>query len=917
MRMKQLAYAIGLIGLSTVVAHADDTTPPAKVEKIEVTGSSIKRVAKEGALPVTVLSKDDITRTGATTTEQLLSTLTATSTAGGTTSAQGVGAATYGEATVSLRGLGSNRTLVLLDGRRLSAYATPSDGSSVDVNSIPLAAVERVEILKDGASGVYGSDAIAGVINFILKKDYRGFEATGYFGTPTRNSAGQTTKGSFVLGFGDLSSDKFNLMISGDAEQDKAVYGRDRDFAKNSWDDNTFDYSATPSGRIQMGWQVGVPYNQQVLKELPSPLAPDNCTANGSTWNPVEGTCRFNSAPYAAQIPDMKRANLIGNFHYQITPDHQLYAQAVYGHSEVDTKAQASPHSSLFWNTDTAFQKLGVEPALLIQPGTPYYPGAALAAYDAAHGTHYNGQLVTTSYRAFEGGGRDHKDTSDQGRFILGVKGSFGDWDYDTAYNYTSAEFEEDTLSGYQSQTALATFLNVTAPAAGHYWNPWGMQTDPYIAQGVAATDYNGMMLKSTMTTGTFDAKVSNSSILALPAGDLAMAVGMNLRHEHLDEKSSAAAQGGDVSGYGSPIMPFENSRNISAVFAEFNAPIVKNLEATLAVREDHYGGSAGDSTNPKISLRWSPSNSFLVRASYGKGFRAPSLVELYSPQLLGNSSNIVDPGNPGAAKAQYGQLLGGNPNLKPETSEQASVGLVIAPTANFSASVDFYKIRIAKTIGTLDIGFVLTEAQKGNPLYTGLVHRAPNGALVSVDTINENIGTTDTSGLDIDLKWRSQRLPFGRISAELAGTYVSKYDVTLPDGSVQGTVGRLTDDNGNVLNALSAGGLIQRWKHDLTVSLDSGDWNTSLTQNFQSSYRDATDNNGNFNTVGAFSTWDAQTTYSGVKNLRVTLGLKNMFDRNPPTVSATGIYFQTGYDPSYYDVRGRVAYVQANYKFW
>jgi len=220
-----------------VLAQGEADQPTPSVQRVEITGSSIKRVQSETALPVQTVTREDIAVMGVTNTEELLAQLPVNSMVGGTNTAQNAGAATYGESTASLRGIGANRTLILVNGHRLAPYATDPTGA-VDVNTIPLASVERVEVLTDGASGVYGSDAIAGVINFILRKDFRGVELDAYYGMPTESGGGKSATGSIVLGFGDINVDHVALMGSLDFTHDQAIYGRQRSYADHAWDPN-------------------------------------------------------------------------------------------------------------------------------------------------------------------------------------------------------------------------------------------------------------------------------------------------------------------------------------------------------------------------------------------------------------------------------------------------------------------------------------------------------------------------------------------------------------------------------------------------------------------------------------------------------------------------------------------------------
>src|SRR5471030_1578103 len=239
-----------IVGLSIFsLAQAQDAAPGApQLQRVEVTGSLIRRADVEGALPVQTVTHEDIQKLGVTSVEQLLSTLSSNTAVGANTVAEGVGAQTYGEANASLRGIGASKTLVLVNGHRLANYAT--DGTAVDINSIPLASVDHVEILKDGASGVYGSDAIGGVINFILRRNSTGVEINGY-GSGTKDGGGKTTKASIIAGWGDFDADRYNVTVSADVGKDDSIYGSQRSYAGQSWIPGVRDSSATPSGAVR------------------------------------------------------------------------------------------------------------------------------------------------------------------------------------------------------------------------------------------------------------------------------------------------------------------------------------------------------------------------------------------------------------------------------------------------------------------------------------------------------------------------------------------------------------------------------------------------------------------------------------------------------------------------------------------
>jgi iron complex outermembrane receptor protein len=912
-----------LLAFGSIAVFAQDATPP--VQRVEITGSSIKRVDAETALPIQTVSREDIAKMGVTSTEQLLQTVSANSAAGATNSSQNAGQATYGLTSASLRGLGANRTLILVNGRRLANYAT--DGTTVDINSIPVSAIDRVEVLKDGASGVYGSDAVAGVINFIMRKDFHGVELSGQYGQPTHAGGGHSTKYGLVFGFGDIETDHITAMASLDVAKDTAIYGSQRSYAGKSWaDDGLFDQSATATGAIRtFAPDILTSHNQgsaiytdgshigNLLGPSSASSTANNCSANGMSFDANLNTCRYNPSPYVPLTPDMTRVNGAVNIHGRLNQDNDFFLEGFISHTKSVISEQASPYSAAFLATDSAFQKAGVNPVILINPSSPYYPSSYILA---SNHPEVNGQPVSVSYRALDGGGRIHTDEADQYHLSTGFTGTMVGWDYDASYSHNQSIVSESTQRGYQSQLALVKLLS-----GNDAFDPYVANQAPALAAQIAATNYVGNMIHSSLSTDSIDLKGSRD-VFALPGGQLAVAVGVSFRKENLDLNPSAAYQSGDISGYGGAVLPFNVSRTSHSIFGEIDAPILKSLEADLSVRNDHYPNA--QSTNPKLSMRFVPIQQVLLRGSVGTGFREASLPELYTPLAVGTTAIFPDPATVtptfGGVRNQYTQLLGGNPDLIPEKSRQASVGIVLEPFKGLSASFDYYHIHIKNDITGLDPQFVADEAFKGNPLYTGLVTRDANNNITQIITKNVNVGAITTAGVDFDVKWQSLKSSMGQFNAELNGTWIQKYDEQTIDGSTQHSVGRTTDENGNPINAITNGGIILRWKAELTGGWNYGPFGVNVTDNMQSSYWDAPPFNSADGVtprrVGAFSTWDLQGQYTGFKNLTWRLGVRNIGDRKPPRVTTNGTYFQAGYDPTYYDPHGRFVYTSASYTF-
>lgn len=913
-RSIRLMFAGSMVfGLGSAAQAQESNTDSAPMQRVEVTGSSIKRVQSEGALQVQTVTHDDILKLGVTNVEQLLTSISSISAVGATNVSQGAGSATYGLSSASLRGIGSSKTLVLVNGRRLANYAT--DGTSVDINSIPLASIDHVEILKDGASGVYGSDAIGGVINFITRQNVTGVEVSAYTGA-TKDGGGSTNKASILAGFGDYDKDRYNITLSADVSKDSAIYGRQRSYAQNSFlNDGTRDTSATPSGAIRTfdpttKANAGGVIPRTLASQgsgIGNPLSPNNCAANGSAYDANLGTCRYNSSPAVPLFPDVNRANVGGSFRFKLDDKNELFAEGFRSHQETTTTEQPSPYSVSFLAPDTAFVAKNIYPGIIISPTSPFYP----ASYIAANKPSALGQPVTVSYRAFDAGGRVHKDIADNSHVVVGMRGTIQNYDYDVAYNHNASTVSENTLQGYQSQTALVQLLS-----NNNAFNPFTAAQTPALASQIYATNYNGPMQSAVLSNDSLNGRISGD-LYALPAGMSRFAVGAVLANENLTQNPSAAYQSGDISGYGAQALPLSASRHSTALFGELSIPILKTLEADLALRTDKY--PTVTATNPKLSLRFQPLTSTLFRASYGRGFREASLPELYNPQTFGTTAVFLDPLT--KVNNQYNQITGGNPNLKPEKSEQSSIGFVLEPVKGLSMSVDYFRINVKNLVTTVSPQFEVAQAFAGNTAYTGLVQRDSTGNITQISSTNVNAGSLKTAGIDVDLRWLiAKTVDYGTFGAHLNGTYLTKFDETLPDGTVQPSIAHTLDASGNPLNAVAAGGIIFRWKHQVSFDWKRQAFGASLIQNYQSGYYDnvrADSVTGlDAQKVGSFQTWDLQASYTGIKKLTLTAGVKNLFNKAPPSAITLGQYFQTGYDPTYYDAHGQFGYISANYKF-
>ncbi len=923
--------ALFCAGLTFVAQVAAQSTDIQKMERVEVTGSSIKRIDGEQALPVTILKREDIDRIGATTTEELLKNITAITSAGSVTVSQANGTVTTSQANVSLRALGATRTLILVNGRRVTVFGGTTV-IAVDVNSIPLAAIERVEVLKDGASSLYGSDAIAGVINFILRKDYTGGEVNLGYGAPTRSGGGQTYNASAYMGYGTLEKDRYNVNFGGGYEHTDRIQGSSRDFAHQINVDQNNDLTSTIAfpGNILSG---------PTFARLSSPGFASGCGPNSLVspfflTNANSGqACRFENSPYLSILPEFERYYALANVNFQLNPNLVAYGEFGYTHtantyntqpvplSEATALPSTNPYIAYINNLiNTQYPTLpsglrrfatAGDTLMLLPTTSPYYP----TAYVASLGLPTN-QPIAFRYRDFADGLRETRDIGESTRFLAGIKGTLGTWDFDSAFLYTQSKAESDLLAGYASYSRTLPIID------SGIVNPFGPTTDPAVLAQLQAAQYHGAIYTSQTSSTGVDFRTTKD-VVEMRSGPLSVAAGGEYRQEKYSFSPSQGYEIGDVAGFGGNILPVDKSRNVFSVYGEAALPITKTFEADLGVRYDDYQ-TVGNTTNPKLSLRWVAMPELLFRGSYGTGFRAPSLTDLYTPQASSVTANNsrdylrcpnLATGSPTDCGNQFPTLTGGNPSLQPEKSKSGTFGIVFEPMRELSVGWDWYSIMLKDSIviGGLNSATILASAANETQFASFILRGAPDGnpsglgPIVSVIQTTSNLFKVKVQGWDMDVAFRPNIGPGHKLTMRIDGSYVQQFKRQNFDGSYSNQVDTAL---------VAAGGIIPKWRHVASITYDRGPWEASVTQNFQDSYHDVNSNiTATPRTVGVYETWDAQARYLGLKNWQFTLGAKNFTDKNPPYTNEGG-QFAAGYDITYSDVRGRFIYGQLKYTF-
>ena len=878
-RLFGAAAGLGLLACPFALAQDTGGQP---MQRVEVTGSSIKRIAAETSLPITTIRAADFARQGLATAQEVLNTIPMNQSS--EVGASSVGAGTGGRSTADLRGLGGDKTLVLLNGRRLASH--PYEGATVDLNIIPVAALERVEVLRDGASAIYGSDAIGGVINFITKRSVKGAALTFEGYEPWRRGGGGEQRVNVSGGLGDLGSDGWSMWGVLDYHQQSDLRAIDRSFSRTGVrpDRGMNEVSRTtfPANFFSELGVAGNPYYASGCSVTGTP-SPDTAPATG---DPV---CEFDYTQYVDNIPETRQYSAMGKFNRQLSPDHLASFEVMWSRSTNESNVAPPPMSNL---------------GITMTAASPYYPGnGTVPAFPGLAG-----ENLDISWRPIESGRRYNYDSSRSVRLQASLEGTLAGWDYNTGISHSQGRARSAFRGGYLVDQRI-----IDGVGAG-ILNPFGPQS-PAGADFLANSLLLGEYVHARMISSAIDARASRE-LMALPAGPLGFALGGEFRRDRAKYFVNRELAGqASSSGY-ADAQDQAGQRSIAALFAELNVPVIKDLELNFAGRYDHYS-DVGDSFTPKVSMRWQPTKQVLVRGSFNKGFRAPTLFDLYGPQTTTNSSDSYDdpllcpggaavPGaNPNIVCGQQQNVRGGgNPNLEPEKSRTWSAGLVVEPSPSLTLSADYWNIKLKDQISELAEQTIFGDPVRYRDLF---VYDATGTRLVHVLDITSNLGEVRTRGVDLSLLYRMPSNPFGKLSVSVDGTYVDTYEYQNERG------GAFTQNAGRYADATP----VFRWRHNLLLTLVRGDYVFNLSNRYVSHYEDQnTAVAPEFaNNVGHYSTWSVSTTYTGNKRFELTAGIKNLFDEEPPFTNQV-TNFQLGYDPRYTDPLGFTVYMRLTAKF-
>jgi iron complex outermembrane receptor protein len=885
-----LVQALGAGVALTVVTTAAHAQQAQRVEKIEVTGSNIKRVDQETVAPIEIITRDQIERSGQATVAEVLRNIP--SNTGGSFGESFANSFASGAAGISLRGLGQKTTLVLLNGRRTTGYgfAQNLQESFVDLNSIPSSAVERIEILKDGASAIYGSDAIAGVVNVILRKDYRGLEIGGNVGY----YEGRTNdyRLNITGGVGDLARDRWTAFGTFDYYKRDELLFSDMDFGSNR------DYRHLPGGRNfqsltagqtwrQLTATGGLTNNFRAISEceqfggvtMTSAQAVNaGLLASNSAMNLAGNTfCTKNINNQLSALPKTERTGFLGRFTREFSPTATGYVELAL--SRVENYQTFTPP---FFAGTTALQQTaaGLSPFTY---NANFAPGAAGNPFST-------NARITSNLQDF--GTRDQLNVSDTLRFLAGLTYTIRSWDFDSALSYSKNEIDQDNLNRI-TKTGTSTVLGISANPQPPVPLVTSTQLNLDRPSQTPESVRNAMRANVKRTAESeltfFDTKAS-TELWKMSGGAVGLAIGGEYREESLKDSPDPIATSGEVLGQG--ITATSAKRETYAFYAEMSIPITRRLEMQLAGRYDHYS-DYGSSSTPKVGVKFKAHDTLLLRANWGKGFRAPTLPEI-SPSVATFFVQVNDPVT-GASGVQISGVFAGNPSLVAEESESVTAGLIWEPNQNFSTGINYYQIDWENLVSSQSFQDIVNE---GDP--ARVIRDPVTNQIVTVFNNYINVGRVKTSGFDLEARYRMST-DVGRFTTRLNGSYVDSYKI---DGVEY--AGR--NDGLNT---------IPRVRGQLALDWDYRALSTTLAANYIRSYYQGF-LAGSFFTPGdprfqnqtypervpSYHTYDIFGKYQVTKNLSVSGSVVNIENRMPPYdpgFSATFLY-----DFSIYDPRGR-----------
>lgn len=947
----RIALALGVASATmmapAVIAQENQPNAEGNIEKISVTGSRIQRVNMVSSSPVTEITAQDIKLSGLTRIEDILNDMPALFAAQTANVANGA----TGTATLNLRNLGSSRTLVLVNGRRLPAGSPSAGGSAPDVNQIPANLIERIEVLTGGASATYGSDAIAGVVNFILKDDFEGFSfdyLTSFYSHENNNSTLQEVVSSrgfdtpsgtakdghtndFSMTFGaNTADDRGNVTMYATFRDIKPVVQADRDYSACAFNGTSAAFgcggsSTTPAGRFTNFGDL-------------------NFQVQGNEFAPFKDLYNYGPLNYFQRPNERKTLGALGR--YEINEHAELYAELSY--MDDRTVAQIAP-SGNFFVTDTLFC------------GNPFLSDQQFDATCGAKGLGPTDTLegFYIGRRNVEGGPRQSDLRHTSARAVLGIKGFINDdWSYDVFANHGTVAFI-NTYRNELSTTNIKRSLNVVADESGApvcqsvvdgsdpACVPWNV-----FQEGGVTDEALNYLIKPLFARGdTYSTQVSGfvtgdltSAGIIVPGTSTGVGVvaGFEYRREALSFEPDSGFISGDGAGQGGPTNAVSGNFNVKEVFGELNIPLFEGLPGAeevnleLGYRNSEYSTDQSTDTY-KYAVTWAVNDQLRLRASFQRAVRAGNVRDLFRPAGQGLFNMSIDPCgiggglteaqclNTGITAAQYrtsalespagqyNQISGGNPNLKPEESDTVSFGLAFNPDfiEGLAINLDYFDIDITGAISSIPAATIITQCGlTGQAVFCDLIDRGPNGNLwvgdAAVTATDINIGYLATSGVDLEMTYSYELGDMGELKLGLVGTWLD----TLESQSIPGAV---IDNCVGLWDRSVCGQPTPEWRHNLRAT-----WIMPMDVTLTTTWRylgSVDEYRGSTRTLGpdsleAQSYIDVAATYVAHENVTLRAGISNLFDKEPPLIpnSPTGSGNGNTF-PGFYDGLGRYVF--------
>lgn len=943
----------------SAAGYAQDAANEQLIEEVVVVGTQIKGADIAGSLPVSVFDEDDIAATGAASGGELLRSIPQMGFVGFNESVTtGVNAARGDVNSINLRGLGTGNTLTLINGRRMVLHPGTQTENRIPVvtfnsNTLPITGLQRVEVLRDGAAALYGTDAVAGVVNYVLKDDYEGTEFNFRYGTSQGTDLDEVSFNG-ATGF-SFNGGATRVLLSGAYYEKSGFDAAERSYSRSSdlrgqfAGDPLFAGDASLDNRsgLFLGWPEVIFDGGVGRSHLrPTDLERDNgaiLSAAQCSYLLRDGLCidpggsdratRTDRNRARQLSPDSDRLNLFSYITHDFDNGYGWYTELGYYNAEIDrTREQAGLLSNgrftvpadYYWNPlgPVVFDDGRVNPNRVAAAGDPDVPNEGLS-------------FIIRNYTPLDTGLRQVNVEDESFRFVTGVEGSVGEWDFDTGFVYSKAETVDQTNNRI-SHTLFQQALLSDQADAYNLFNGLSLvdPTSPFDPTPNAQSSIDPFLIsvkrQSETSLTLFDFKVSNASLFEMPAGDVGIAAGIEWRKEDFDENRDPRSDGtisftdlvtgeflngSDIVG-SSASPDADGSRRITSLFAEFwvpifrDQPLAESLDLQVAVRHEDFS-DVGSITRPKFVLSWYPARWLQVRAAYSEGFRAPNLTQTNIPAVT-----VVNTVNDPVTGASVGveERRQGNENLAPEESDNFTYGIVITPTDNLTFTLDYWQIDQEGVVGLLNAdNAVLLDSilRTQGSSFDRLIRDPITNEPVVFNDAFQNQELREVAGADFSLVYNLYN-DAGSFDFKLNGAYLSKFDQTpgaeqqqiISAGLAPNGVGSLLKENGR-----------PRWRGTASVLWRNDRWGAGLFANWVDDVVDtSTRADGNtaapgtplpiddYLSVSAFVDYDLDLSFTDSTRLR--LGIRNLFDEEAPIADE-----QLGYFGSLHSNRGRYFY--------